>query len=403
MEGLKSVIEAQKFNDGSSAAANQAMKGGFEDWPWLPNFQKYGTVACPPDSPARRYRSWSLSRLCVWCFQPHSIGHFISNWTLSASPCHQPDLANLHGFYTSASTYKPTKHLMPIFSQSKAHGFADILYPTAWNYIDKVKYEPSHQEHQEDPPFSQKKNTLFWRGSTTEGFSWLGQWRGMVRQRLVFLNTNSTDPLFVYLPLSKKANTYAYQKQTRAQFLSHPSIIGSGLALDTRIVSIDRRWGIDFSAELRQFGDPSALNIHFQEHWQYKYLMDMDGAGFSGRFLPFLESHSLPFKTALFREWYDSRITAWTHFVPIDIRLHGLWSTLAYFAGDFSNDSKNGGVLGIDKGEWIAEQGREWAHKALRKEDMEIYLFRLLIEWARLTDDRRDELGFRLDKKDVTS
>ena len=401
--GPKRAVQAQDFNDGSSAIASQARKGDFEDWPWQPNFQRYGAVACPPDSPARKYRSWSSPTLCNWCFQPHSIGHFISNWTFSASPCHQPDLTNLHGFYTSPSTYKTTKHLMPIFSQSKAHGFADILYPTAWNYLDKVKYDPSHQEHREDSPFSQKQNTLFWRGSTTEGFSWLGQWRGMVRQRFVFLNTNSTYSLPVYLPLPKRTDGYAYQKITRAQFLSHPSIIGSGFTFDTRIISIDRRWGNDFTAQLRQFGDGSALKIDFQEHWQYKYLMDMDGAGFSGRFLPFLESHSLPFKTALFREWYDSRITAWTHFVPVDIRLHGLWSTLAYFTGDFSGDGKDRGVFGRDRGEWIAEQGREWAHKALRKEDMEIYLFRLLIEWARLTNDRRDELRFQLNEDDVKS
>jgi hypothetical protein len=30
----------------------------------------------------------------------------------------------------------------------------------------------------------------------------------------------------------------------------------------------------------------------------------------------------------------------------------------------------------------------------LRKEDMEIYFFRLLLEWGRLTDDRRDQIGF---------
>jgi hypothetical protein len=30
----------------------------------------------------------------------------------------------------------------------------------------------------------------------------------------------------------------------------------------------------------------------------------------------------------------------------------------------------------------------------LRKEDMEIYFFRLLLEWGRLTDDRRDMIGF---------
>lgn len=29
-----------------------------------------------------------------------------------------------------------------------------------------------------------------------------------------------------------------------------------------------------------------------------------------------------------------------------------------------------------------------------RREDMEIYMFRLLLEWGRMVDDRRSELGF---------
>ncbi|EDN08295.1 predicted protein [Histoplasma mississippiense (nom. inval.)] len=194
--------------------------------------------------------------------------------------------------------------------------------------------------------------------------------------------------------------------------------------------------------------------------------MDADGAGFSGRFLPFLQSRALPFRTGLFRQWLDSRLTVWYHFVPIDIRLHGLWSTLAYFSGarqvgdsatpwpspNTNKDSRKNGdgqakkhgdakqkppsrmmmmmmmMMGKKKrnnkneipnssdtiadsnsntnqkilmephtreGEFIAEEGRKWAEKALRKEDMEIYMFRLLLEWARLTDDKRDRLGFQ--------
>lgn len=187
--------------------------------------------------------------------------------------------------------------------------------------------------------------------------------------------------------------------------------------------------------------------------------MDADGAGFSGRFLPFLQSRSLPFRTGLFRQWMDGRLTAWYHFVPIDIRLHGMWSTLAYFSGARAADSNAGPIPDTNKhnkkngdgegnkggsakqksprmkmmtkkndndnednnikdgsnikkkanknqkilmephaheGEFIAEEGRKWAEKALRKEDMEIYMFRLLLEWGRLTDDRRDELGFQV-------
>jgi len=53
------------------------------------------------------------------------------------------------------------------------------------------------------------------------------------------------------------------------------------------------------------------------------------------------------------------------------------------------------------EGERIAEQGREWAGKVLRKEDMEIYFFRVLLEWGRLTDDNRENLGFVPGESDI--
>ncbi|KAI4156495.1 MAG: hypothetical protein LQ340_000244 [Diploschistes diacapsis] len=387
--GSKSKVWSYDAGRKFDVHINASSQGLFEDWSFRPNFQEYGSVACPSNSPARRTRSWDFSRLCVWCFEPHSVGHFVSDWDLAGSPCHQPDLGGMHGFYKSAAAFKTTKELVPIFSQSKAQGYSDILYPTAWNYNDKIKYEPS--PYNPDFPWSQKHETLFWRGSTTEGFSGYGAWRAMVRQRFAFLNNNSTHPLSVFLPLSKDKQRFMYEDLSRCKFLNHAALSESKFSMDTRLTGMTRCGFGDCQREEAQFG--MASGVDFQEHWRYKYLMDMDGAGFSGRFLPFLQSRSLPFKTALFREWHDSRIKAWLHFVPVDLRLHGLWSTVAYFAGRFG--------VGLDwtplePGEWIAESGRLWAEKALRKEDMEIYLFRLLLEWGRLTDDRRDSLGFQL-------
>jgi hypothetical protein len=47
---------------------------------------------------------------------------------------------------------------------------------------------------------------------------------------------------------------------------------------------------------------------------------------------------------------------------------------------------------------WIASQGSLWAKKALRREDMEVYLFRLLLEWGRVINENREEIGFRLEQ-----
>ena len=372
----------------------------FKDRSFINSFYDYGSIACPGDSLARRSHIWDPSLHTTAFTDAHSDGFFISNWTLSGSPCHQPDLANLHGFYLSPAAFKTAHELLPVFSQSKPHGFADILYPSPWNYMDKVKYEPSPAEGVDlDPLFPQKKNTLFWRGATSEGVSNYGTWKGMTRQRLVHYANNHTSAIPVLLPYKSNPSTfkYIYVSPSALPILTNTS-------LDIAIVDgIARCRGPDCLSQEREFD--LVKPMEFQSHWQYRFLMDMDGAAFSGRFLPFLRSRSLPFKVAIFREWYDSRLTAWREFVPVDLRLQGLWSLLAYFGN--GADHPSGSVVdgqthvgdgpmkgGLGQAEKIATQGQEWAEKVLRKEDMEIYFFRLLLEWGRLTDDRRDEIGF---------
>lgn len=50
----------------------------------------------------------------------------------------------------------------------------------------------------------------------------------------------------------------------------------------------------------------------------------------------------------------------------------------------------------IDDARWISEQGKQWASYAIRREDAEIYMFRLLLEWGRVIDDKRDDLGYEV-------
>lgn len=47
-----------------------------------------------------------------------------------------------------------------------------------------------------------------------------------------------------------------------------------------------------------------------------------------------------------------------------------------------------------DEAKYIAEQGMKWAEKAVRREDEEVYLFRVLVEWGRVMQEERDDLKF---------
>jgi hypothetical protein len=105
--------------------------------------------------------------------------------------------------------------------------------------------------------------------------------------------------------------------------------------------------------------------------WGYKYLLDMDGNAFSGRFHAFLRSHSLVFKMAMFREWHEEWLRPWVHYVPLSLKGDEHIESVRYF-----HDEATGRIQGPK----MAKSGREWAARALRQDDLEVWLFRLLIE-----------------------
>ncbi|KAF2221981.1 hypothetical protein BDZ85DRAFT_314289 [Elsinoe ampelina] len=363
----------------------------FDELSYQNIFQPYGARACPNRKAMAAKHVWDRSQLCTTCIEQHSDVIFLSDWRLSNDICSQPDLGHLHGFFASPASFKGTHKLLPIFSQSKAPKFNDILYPSAWNYMDKAIYSPTSELP--DPIYAEKKSILFWRGATTEGVSASSNaWTGFVRQRFhQLLNSRVSPSALVLLPTSSSKYKYTYLPSSHLRFTLSP---------DVKFTDPILRCGEPDCTAQAQALKPLVAPTDFQSHWTYKYLLDLDGAGFSGRFLPFLQSRSLPFKAALFREWYDDRVEAWAHFVPLDLRGTGLWATLVYFMGwPAEKGREHARMRGREEeGMGIAEAGREWAGQVLRKEDMEVYMFRLLLEWGRLTDDRRGEIGFTVEE-----
>lgn len=351
------------------------------------------TMACPEKSAVGRRDNFQLRDLDLSYSKMSPRTQFIMNWEKAIKTCNQPDVMHLHGFHLSAPSSRDIYTHVPLFSRAKTGGYADIVIPLP-------RDEPSSASK-----FESKRNALYWRGGYGDLTAGDLALHGNHKHRLVhfFNNASATDETVVVLPVSE--NTFTYSNVPTQSLNSLLSVdVGFGPDSALHICSTTEAC----APALREFGVSDPV-LNPLEH-RYTLLLDSDsGPATSPDFMATLKSESVPFVSTIFTEWFSERIRPWVHFVPVDLRYYGLHSTMAYFTGlnagdDGEGDEEDVGVtLGgknikvkgaTEDAKWIATQGRTWASKALRKEDMEVYLFRLLLEWGRLVDDKRDELGF---------
>lgn len=340
---------------------------------------------CPPESYARNTTSEEL-RLQAERRYKHKLGGFITNFNISSDICTVgPQIADLHGFMFASTSLLSTSKLVPIFSECKVNVNNDILYPANMYYKKDKRYEYSSKA---DVNWEKKKDQALWRGVTSGGTARVeepNKWKKMHRHRLVFL-TNSTllqgqNRSIVAL---EKEDHYAVQDFHPASFAEQYTDVGFTEKRDC-IPNCDFYDSTFHMMEGKEFS----------ETFRSKYLIDVDGMSFSGRWRAYLQSRSLGLKATIFREWHDSRLLAWKHFVPMDNRYDDFYSLLAYFIG--IEQSTEGQAVRVPQHDReasvIAENGREWAMKVLRQEDIEIYTYRLLLEYGRVIDDNRDFIG----------
>lgn len=301
-------------------------------------------MSCPPTSPVRSLDdaeddegSCGPSRLC-----------FVSNTTAQTDICASPSLRHTHGFFDRPNSLSISHDLVPVFSPSKLSSFQDIVFPAPWYWAGRVPYNASA-----DVPWAEKKGDLYWRGSTTGGFSRWGGWRRHHRQRAV-LRLNSDDPttVFSYHP----SNTSGVHWEARASTVSRHAHL-----LDVSFTHVGQCDPGDCAAQRARL----PLAPHAPQHaaFAHKFLLDMDGNAFSGRFQTFLRSASLVLKMAVFREWSSGWVVPWRDYVPLSVG-GGEWvEAVRYLEGE-----------GSDVAEGMARRA------GVGRAEMEVWLFRLLLE-----------------------
>jgi hypothetical protein len=314
----------------------------------------HSRMSCSPDSPARAQLEDGLKEDNYDSYAVGELG-FVVNHTAFSDICQSPSFSETFGFFERPNAFNIVHDLFPIFSQSKISSFSDILYPSPWYWAGKVPYEKKL-----DVDWSKKADKMYWRGSTTGGFSRDGGWRRQHRQRFV-QKINAIDQAKILTDRGEPPQEdWQVKEIPRDEFKD---------IFDVYFSHVGQCDPGDCDAQ-KEFFDIKD-QVDQQDAWKYKYLLDIDGNAFSGRFYAFLKSKSLIYKMAVFREWHEEWLKPWAHYIPLSLRGDEWIEAVRWFASE---------ITGKKEAERIALQGREWANKVLRNEDLEVWFFRLLLE-----------------------
>ncbi|KJX97942.1 glycosyltransferase family 90 protein [Zymoseptoria brevis] len=371
--------------------------------PFDPRFDGAGpywplaVVGCPPESPARKgYFETDFTQPPPLSTEipDKSYKGYVQNWTYAQSPCDHPEWQGLHGTFVEPISISNTKEFFPLFGGSKLPMNNEILLPAAMYWTEDPFYSGGKEHGSE---WEKKKDALIWRGSASGGRNKEENWTRFQRHRFISMINATEVKAAVDNPSVKPRNFVLPGKSTYDL-----AVLESDAPPDAFSEWVSA-WSDAAAVHLLCFpGTGSAFcpytDLFFQvkkevpmkEQYQYKYLPDIDGNSFSGRYRGFLGSTSLPIKATIYQEWHDNRLIPWKHFVPMDNTFIDIFGLMEYFVGN-----AQAGVEGHDEeAKKIALEGKEWTEKVLRKEDMSVYVLRLLLEYARLCEDDREKMGW---------
>jgi hypothetical protein len=277
---------------------------------------------CPPASAARRIFSSSRN---VFVQQVHdylsSPGftaagtdfQFVRSTDANFPFCDQPWAHFSQS--TFFSDYRTIPVLFPVFSPAKAPGFMDIRVPSHYYFGSTPRYtygwdainlelktvDPS------EVPWEDKIDKVFWRGASTGGGSSPPNFQSHYQRhrfvRMASVNDDAASRVVTYIDASELQRQY--------QSTSVPMVSLNKDVLDVAFVSAVDPYhydgGLQGMHQDHRFDDPVFLG----EFWKYKYIMDLDGNAYSGRFMGYMNSDSAVVKATVHREYFQDWIEPW--------------------------------------------------------------------------------------------
>ncbi|KAL3425301.1 glycosyltransferase family 90 protein [Phlyctema vagabunda] len=276
-----------------------------------------------------------------------NYGRLVESWDEATNLCSFGQTPPT-GILRCPENFSVTSAARPVLSAARLSTFGDILFPTLWRWRFDSKIGEKWAQTEDKTPWEEKINRVGWRGSSTGGYALGDNWRQFQRHRMVSLARGMSQPAPYFVN-----STQRLQEWLDVNF--------------TAIVACETEACEAINREL-----PPVVNQILSDTFKNKIVLDMDGHGLSGRFYMLLQSGSAVMKQGLVREWHDSRLLPWLHYIPLSMGMAELDDMLQYLftEGDHILSS-------------IAAESQAWTANALRREDMRVYMYRLLIELGR--------------------
>ncbi|KAJ7447251.1 glycosyl transferase family 90-domain-containing protein [Mycena latifolia] len=291
--------------------------------------------------PGMRPKALNVSDPTPFEHSPHPTASFYKDDMHCLIPNREKgftELANdASAFMLYSSSTQFTTDLYPMLSMTKISPcFADILVPSEFYYSDS--YWAPHYAYPNNITWEAKTPKLYWRGMSSGGWVYDENYHAFPRFRVVDIGRNHTDLMNVALSAF------------------HDSLCGEHCDAN----AVKAEYGIAGSSAPRE------------EVYKYKYLFDVDGNSFSGRYFGLLRSGSLVFKTTVFAEYFNDWLRPFEHYIPILPDLSDLVEKLEW------------AVTHDAEAHAIQQAGQTFAERVLTDAQNDCYFSAVLLEWARL-------------------
>ncbi|GAA5975973.1 hypothetical protein JCM11641_002854 [Rhodosporidiobolus odoratus] len=362
---LEGLAQEGKFDDDEEPPFNPKEKGPFPHWGY--------PVFCPPGSAVREpgFDYGYHASLDATGFEqdlplPGSIGSLLGSYKDYMNVCEAPHYRHAHCTTSWVFSHHPTP-VMPFFTPGVQATFGDVHALI----VEQLELEAKHDPTWEERPFT----ALQWRGQTS-GPLWesLTPWRTTQRSRLHLLSHQEDG----------HRNITVTDEQDLMHTVEVPNYRVNPLFLDTGMIGpavqcVKEDGTCDKMFEVFQGYDK---RISFDRASLYKYVLDVDGNSWSGRFRRLMLSNAAVVKATIFPEFWTDWAVPWLHFIPMQVDYADMWDIMAFFRGGVNGEGAHD-----DLGKVIATAGKEWVKQCYRWADLEAYQFRLMLEYGRLYTD----------------